>query len=85
MKTLERKAGERDAAAAHSRIEDYALIGDCETAALVSKAGSIDWLCWPNFSSPAWFAALVGGSENGRWLLAPQKSFRVRRKYHAHT
>src|ERR1051325_11279407 len=53
------------------RIEDYAVIGDCETAALVSREGSIDWLCWPRFDSPACFAALLGTPRNGRWLLAP--------------
>jgi GH15 family glucan-1,4-alpha-glucosidase len=54
-----------------SRIEDYALIGDCETAALVGKDGSIDWLCWPRFDSPACFAALLGEPEQGRWQIAP--------------
>jgi GH15 family glucan-1,4-alpha-glucosidase len=52
-------------------IEDYALIGDCETAALVGRDGSIDWLCWPNFSSDACFAALLGSPRNGRWQIAP--------------
>jgi GH15 family glucan-1,4-alpha-glucosidase len=54
-----------------SRIEDYALIGDCETAALVSKDGSIDWLCWPRFDSAACFAALLGDPNNGHWRIAP--------------
>lgn len=53
------------------RIEDYALIGDCETAALVGRNGSIDWLCWPAFDSDACFAAILGGSKNGCWRIAP--------------
>jgi GH15 family glucan-1,4-alpha-glucosidase len=53
------------------KIEDYALIGDCETAALVGRNGSIDWLCWPAFDSDACFAAILGTSRNGRWLIAP--------------
>ena len=68
------------------RIEDYALIGDCETAALVSKDGSIDWLCFPRFDSPACFAALLGNQENGHWAISPtQKSYSVSRKYRQDT
>jgi GH15 family glucan-1,4-alpha-glucosidase len=55
------------------RIEDYALIGDCETAALVGRNGSIDWLCWPAFDSDACFAAILGTHKNGRWLIAPSE------------
>lgn len=68
-----------------NRIEDYALIGDCETAALVSRDGSIDWLCWPRFDSAACYAALLGDSSNGRWQICPRGSFRVERQYRRDT
>ncbi len=64
------------------RIEDYAMIGDCRTAALVGRDGSIDWLCWPRFDSAACFAALLGTEENGRWLIAPEQTpLQVARRY----
>ena len=69
-----------------TRIEDYALIGDCETAALVGRDGSLDWLCWPRFDSSACFAALLGGPEHGRWSIAPNDSkVRAERSYRADT
>ncbi|WP_158943771.1 glycoside hydrolase family 15 protein [Granulicella sp. S190] len=69
-----------------SRIEDYCMIGDCETAALVSKGGSIDWLCWPTFPSAACFAALLGTRDHGFWQIAPKGKMKaVKREYEAHT
>ena len=69
-------------------IEDYALIGDGHTAALVSRDGSVDWLCWPRFDSGACFAALLGTPENGRWLISPvsdSAADRITRRYRGET
>ena len=67
-------------------IEDYALIGDCETAALVAKDGSVDWLCWPRFDSDACMAALLGTPEHGRFLIAPADApVSVTRRYRQDT
>jgi GH15 family glucan-1,4-alpha-glucosidase len=67
-------------------IEDYALIGDCETAALVSRDGSIDWLCWPRFDSGAVFASLLGTSDNGHWSISPvDPAARITRRYRRNT
>jgi GH15 family glucan-1,4-alpha-glucosidase len=66
------------------RIEDYALIGDMQTAALVGKNGSIDWFCAPRFDSPACFAALLGDDGHGRWLLAPHGEIRSVTRHYEH-
>ena len=69
-----------------SPIEDYALIGDCLTAALVSREGSIDWLCWPSFDSDACFAALLGTREHGHWQISPEaKVHSTKRAYRPDT
>jgi len=64
-----------------ARIEDYALLGDLQTAALVERGGSIDWLCFPRFDSGACFASLLGGRDCGRWLLAPSTPASSTRRY----
>ena len=69
-----------------SRIEDYAVIGNCETLALIGRDGSIDWLCLPRFDSGACFSALLGESRHGRWLIAPEASdVRISRRYRSDT
>lgn len=64
-----------------SRIEAYALVGDCETAALVGLDGSIDWLCLPRFDSDSCFAKLLGSEDNGYWRVAPVASRSAERRY----
>jgi GH15 family glucan-1,4-alpha-glucosidase len=68
-----------------AKIGDHALIGDFETTALVSHDGCIDWLCWPNFASPACFAELLGDRENGHWVIRPAARARCSRRYRDHT
>jgi len=68
-----------------ARIEDYAMIGDCRTAALVSRDGSIGWFCCPRFDSDACFAALLGSREHGRWSIAPRAEASVTRRYRPNT
>src|SRR5207245_4896267 len=70
---IERQAFSTGRGRVSCRIEDYGLIGDCETAALVGRDGSIDWLCWPAFDSDACFAALLGTHRNGRCRIAPAR------------
>ena len=68
------------------RIEDYALIGDCETAALVHRDGAVEWLCWPDFGSQACFAKLLGDDDNGVWRLnTVDPAARTQRAYRGDT
>ena len=76
-----RSAAPRKSPAGQSAIEDYALIGNTRTAALIARDGSLDWWCVPRFDSPACFAALLGGPEHGRWRIGPAGQARVTRRY----
>ncbi|HET9753263.1 MAG TPA: trehalase-like domain-containing protein, partial [Myxococcales bacterium] len=62
-------------------IRDYAIVGDCRSAALISRGGSLDWLCWPQFDSPSLFAAILDEERGGRFVIAPAGDFRSERRY----
>ena len=64
-----------------SKIQDYGIVGDCRSAALVSRTGSVDWLCWPRFDSPAIFAALLDWEKGGCWSIRPAGSYQTERRY----
>ncbi len=81
----ERRIRSRTGALNIPAIADYALIGDLATAALVSRAGSLDWLCWPRFDSPACFASVLGTAENGMWTLQLEVPAQVTRRYRGDT
>jgi GH15 family glucan-1,4-alpha-glucosidase len=80
--TLSRAAAHDVAMDQRPKIDDYGLIGDCRSTALVSRSGSIDWLCWPRYDSPAIFAAIVDQKLGGRWSISPVQPFASRRSYH---
>src|SRR5687768_5268939 len=63
------------------KIQDYAVIGDGRSAALVSRGGSLDWLCWPRFDSPALFAGLLDPERGGAWSISPTEPARIERRY----
>src|SRR5687767_12593211 len=75
------RPGESSGASGSLPIGDYALIGDCRSAGLVSRAGSLDWLCWPRFDSPAIFAALLDRERGGPFSVRPAAPYRVERRY----
>jgi GH15 family glucan-1,4-alpha-glucosidase len=79
-----RPAGRRDAAG-YLPIADYAFLSDCRSAALVSSAGSVDWLCWPRFDSEAVFARILDGRSGGSWSIRPDGPFESERRYVPHT
>ena len=62
-------------------IQDYAIVGDGRSAALISRGGSLDWLCWPRFDSPSLFAAILDEDRGGRFSIAPRRPFRSERAY----
>jgi GH15 family glucan-1,4-alpha-glucosidase len=80
--TLSRAAAHDVAMDQRPKIDDYGVIGDCRSTALVSRSGSIDWLCWPRYDSPAIFAAILDPKLGGRWSISPVQPFATRRSYH---
>src|SRR5262249_36775381 len=77
---IERLRGRVNESIMASKIEDYGIIGNTQTAALVSSAGSVDWLCAPRFDSDACFSALIGYDEHGQWTIRPTVGVRQRRQ-----